>query len=255
MLAKAFAYSKMIFEPLDHRLTRAYQVQMLEKHKSKEVPAQIIAILHAMFAFLVGILSFMNAIGRTAVEEMTPLITAHFYYDLLKSIEKWESVSAASRQKAESRMRNPTGVAIHHIIGILYLNGFLILDADRAITVFCICELPVCLISFNRVIRLLGGENSRLLRIVKNLTVLTYGARVTYFFCSFLQFGIPNLSLFRVSTFLSLPLLGFVFILNIIWFIDIYDRDASPMLRKHLQKKFKAISILDRYLLQRRQKT
>jgi hypothetical protein len=259
VMAKAMTYYKLIFHSMDMKFSRSYCYRMkLSNHrKSDELPSRIVALIHSLIAVIVGYFCLFGLLNDLWVSEIIPFITAYLYYDWLKAIEKWDRRGIGDRLHVDGDvLAHPIGVLFHHIVTILFLNGFLIMTNYDATFTFCLGELPVFLINLNWLLHLFGAQETRLFRLISNFTVLTYFfCRVVLFAISFIFCGLPRISLFHLSTYVALPLLALVFLLNIIWFYKLANRDMPIVSQRLFKKGLLFMKKLAPILLSRRNRT
>ena len=121
--------------------------------------SKLVGLFHATIISIIGLLSSIGFFGMLdsfiLFGVALPIIQSYFYYDYIQASLAVEvdveadgdDVSWMDRifnlLKSSSKVRNPNGVKIHHLITVAYLSGFLILPAQRAILIFCLGEIPL----------------------------------------------------------------------------------------------------------------
>jgi hypothetical protein len=129
--------------------------------------------------------------------------------------------------KKDDKEKNK-GVFIHHALSFLFINGFLIVEKNDAINLFSRGCLPVIFISTKK---LLFEKQLPFLvtKIIDKIILLTYTYRILLF-SSILFSGILPSSLGLASTlffflnpwnYFALTSLLILFLMNIVWFIQI----------------------------------
>lgn len=218
VLTEAMIWYRFCFFAIDKKL-------VLESSFSHDFPARTISLFHSIITSLIGFgYYFLGILNVTWIREANAFIIAYLFYDFTTSLKKWKTSNGDEQVKKS--FIHVLGVVFHHVVTVFFLNGFLLFDSYCAISIFCIAEVPIICINIKWFLTKFQASHMRMFKIISGIEIWTYLLlRIVMFGTGFIFHAMKNISLFSLTTWMALPLLLLVFLLNVKWFFDLLSRD------------------------------
>lgn len=200
------------------------------------VPMRMVALFHAVLTSYYGFGYIFGWISLNQLENARIVSCAYLTYDFIQSWKTYNQQQhiAKHTQKTgknwigSAAAHNPFGILFHHIITMLFMYGWFF-DGDIAgcITYF-VGELPVLFVNIFWIYNYLGLTQSLSSMLVHNLAVVTYAViRIGIFALVFLKVILFQITWYNPIAWVYVPLLVLVYILNIIWFTMLLERNKQ----------------------------
>ena len=210
------------FVCINERLKPAYQqAQVSRAEKSAEVPQKMVGFLHALITSAYGVSYAVGWIDFPQLHTARLISTAFLCFDFVSSVINYE------RDGDESIMAHPAGTGLHHLITIIFIYGALFASSLAGCLAFFWSEIPVCFLNMTWYYFYIGQSHKRECAILSMCTIVTYFIfRVCMFPLMFLFVMLPNMNLFNPFSYLAVPLLVLVYLLNVHWFVKLLSKTA-----------------------------
>jgi hypothetical protein len=195
------------------------QKEQCKAERSCEVPVKMVSFLHAIVTSCYGLAYSLGCIAMPELDRACLISTAFLLFDAVQSITFYQ------RDGDDSVLAHPYGVLFHHVVTVMFIHGILFNFSIAGRLAFFLSEIPVCFLNLTWLYFYLGQSESRECAIASIITIITYFIfRIVGFPLFFLFVLLPEMNFLNPLSYITLPLMVFIYLLNCLWFFKLLHK-------------------------------
>lgn len=209
------------------------QIQRKETHM---LPMRNVGLFHAALTSVYGWCYVFGLVSLSQLESARLISCAYLLYDFIqtwKTYDRQEYLQIQTERTGKAWLRNvtttnPWGVLFHHVLTVMFMYGCFFDGDVTGTSTYFVGELPIFFLNLFWIYSYCGLSHTIECMIVHNLTVWSYAIiRIGCFAIVFLFAILPNIQFSNPVAYVYTFLLFLVWILNIVWFERLLERNKQ----------------------------